>query len=925
MGMLSYHIPNLSNGVSQQPPALRLPTACQDMQNAWPSVVSGLQKRPPSEHIANLGFTIADNAAGHIINRGVGYEFIAIANQTDIKVFDLDGSSYTVNYPEGKSYLSSVRNPVEDLKFLTFGDYTFVLNKRVPVKNYPYGEAGDSANYTPTVTVETSDAIPATAAVGTVYYVTSEEQYYRRETIPGTPALYGWQETGSWQTSVPSGYKFVASLPPRAAAGQKVYISVTSTRTVLETTYNAMLRTNEQRYVTVTETKYKKFDATLVSAATTSHDEWKIRSLNEIVNTSSSRLNPDEYGTVYVTQSIANTYYTIYINDVLKASFLTKNGVDASNSVESTSVIANALKTALVSNGYSATVIGSTISISGLSKTDTIITQAGQGDKSLRHYRDSIQSFSDLPPHDKEGRLVKIQGNPETQGDDYYVAYRKGVWVEEEGWNQAGSFFATTMPHVLIRNADNTWTFKPFTWDGRKVGNADSNANPSFVGRPINDIFVFSNRMGLLSDENIIFSESDNFHNYYRTTTAQLLDSDRIDVAVFNKDVNILRHAVPFSRDVLLMSDNSQFRFSYQNFLSPKNINIDYTTSFNVSPHIRPINMGNSVYFVDDAPTYYYTKVVEYFTKENQTGDEGDEVTAAVPEYIPTGVRFMAASPRMKSLVLNSFNDPKALYVYKYYWSGNQKVQNAWGRWEFPNSNRVHWAGFLDNYLYVIIDRDGNLCLEKIKFDEDVYTNEAQYTSHLDRRLTIDDVTMTYDPVNEKTFVVLPYTTSGTVEIISATDEVIAFRNTVTKIASNEFSVPGDITDANALWVGLPYTFSYEFSRQYMHTVKGSLMLEGRLQLRYMSLEYHNTAYFKFTVAQPGRDPVTTVFDGVFIGGQGAVLGQASFATGTKRIPLMANAGDVKLTITNDGPFGNAFGAAEWQAIYSPKSKRING
>jgi hypothetical protein len=69
---------------------------------------------------------------------------------------------------------------------------------------------------------------------------------------------------------------------------------------------------------------------------------------------------------------------------------------------------------------------------------------------------------------------------------------------------------------------------------------------------------------------------------------------------------------------------------------------------------------------------------------------------------------------------------------------------------------------------------------------------------------------------------------------------------------------------------------------------------------------------------------VTTVFDGVIIGGQGAVLGQASFATGTKRIPLMANAGDVKLTITNDGPFGNAFGAAEWQAIYSPKSKRIN-
>jgi hypothetical protein len=924
MGMLSYHIPNLANGVSQQPPALRLPTACQDMQNAWPSVVSGLQKRPPSEHLANLGFSITDNAAGHIINRGAGYEFIAIANQSDIKVFDMQGNSYSVSYPNGKAYLSSVRNPVEDLKFLTFGDYTFVLNKRMTVKNYPYGEAGDTADYSPTYTVDTSDEIPAAAPVNTVYYVTSEELYYRRETIPGTPNIYGWQETGSWQTSAPTGYTYVSSLPAKATVGKKVYISVTSTKTVLVTEYNAMLRTNEQKYVTQTETKYKKFDAVLVSAATSSHDEWMIRSLNELVNTSTSRLNPDNYGTVYVTQSVANTYYTIYINNVLKASFLSANGVDASNSVQSTSVIAAQLASQLNSNGYTATVYGSSISISNLTATDTITTQAGQGDKSLRHFRDSIQSFSDLPPHDKEGRLVKVVGSPETNGDDYFVVYRKGVWVEEEGWNQAGSFYATTMPHVLIRNADNTWTFKPFTWDGRTVGSTDSNANPSFVGRTINDIFVFSNRMGMLSDENIIFSESDNFHNFYRTTVAQLLDSDRIDVAVFNKDVNILRHAVPFSKDILLMSDNSQFRFSYQNFLSPKNINIDYTTSFNVSPHIRPINMGNSVYFIDDAPTYYYTKVVEYFTKENQTGDEGDDVTAAVPEYIPTGVQFMAASPRMKSLVVNSFNDPTALYIYKFYWSGNQKVQNAWGRWSFPNSTRIYWAGFLDNYLYIVINRDGNLCLEKIKFDEDVYTNEAQYTSHLDRRLTIDDVSMTYDPVNELTAIVLPYTTSGTVEVISSTEDVIAFRNTVTKVASNEFTVPGDITDSTALWVGLPYTFSYEFSRQYMHTQKGNLMLEGRLQLRYMSLEYHNTAYFKFTVSQPGRDPVTTVFDGVIVGGQGAVLGQASFATGTKRIPLMANAGDVKLTITNDGPFGNAFGAAEWQAIYSPKSKRIN-
>ena len=45
MALVSKSIPNLINGVSQQPPALRLPTQGEAQENGLSDVVDGLKKR----------------------------------------------------------------------------------------------------------------------------------------------------------------------------------------------------------------------------------------------------------------------------------------------------------------------------------------------------------------------------------------------------------------------------------------------------------------------------------------------------------------------------------------------------------------------------------------------------------------------------------------------------------------------------------------------------------------------------------------------------------------------------------------------------------------------------------------------------------------------------------------------------------------
>ena len=69
MALINASIPNLINGVSQQPPSLRLKTQCELQENGISSVVSGF-KRPCTEHIKSLGsLTNSANAFIHTIRR----------------------------------------------------------------------------------------------------------------------------------------------------------------------------------------------------------------------------------------------------------------------------------------------------------------------------------------------------------------------------------------------------------------------------------------------------------------------------------------------------------------------------------------------------------------------------------------------------------------------------------------------------------------------------------------------------------------------------------------------------------------------------------------------------------------------------------------------------------------------------------------
>ena len=101
MSLISSSIPNLVNGISQQPPTLRLTSQAEVQENGISTVAKGMKKRPPTKHIARLTGTQLQDAYLHTINRDKNEKYIVAVTNGAIRVWNLLGTELTVNTPDG--------------------------------------------------------------------------------------------------------------------------------------------------------------------------------------------------------------------------------------------------------------------------------------------------------------------------------------------------------------------------------------------------------------------------------------------------------------------------------------------------------------------------------------------------------------------------------------------------------------------------------------------------------------------------------------------------------------------------------------------------------------------------------------------------------------------------------------------------------
>lgn len=150
MALISQSIKNLKGGISQQPDILRFPEQGTAQINGWSSETEGLQKRPPLLFNKTIGDStyLGEKPHIHLINRDEFEQYYACFTGNTVRVFDLSGKEYPVDFANsGHGYIQSA-NPREDFRTITVADYTFIVNRKVAIRINQNSKI-DNGNFNP--------------------------------------------------------------------------------------------------------------------------------------------------------------------------------------------------------------------------------------------------------------------------------------------------------------------------------------------------------------------------------------------------------------------------------------------------------------------------------------------------------------------------------------------------------------------------------------------------------------------------------------------------------------------------------------------------------------------------------------------------------------------------------------------------------
>ena len=641
--------------------------------------------------------------------------------------------------------------------------------------------------------------------------------------------------------------------------------------------------------------------------------------------------------------------YSLLIDDAVVATYATPDGTNASESVDlSTDSIASNLYALLLetpsivpgdpgtptdyaSAPWVTALNGCTIYIKNTTTDFTVSIKDGFNGFAMVAIKDTLQKFTDLPsnPH-TDGFIVQITGDQASSFDNYWIKFStagSGTWKETVAPGIKLGLDPTTMPHQLVREADGTFTFKPATWTNRIVGDIKSNPDPSFLGSTINDVFFFQNRLGFLSDENFIMSETGKYFNPYRTTVVTLLDSDPVDINAATNKVAILTHAVGFNKQLLLFSLQQQFLVDSIDIMSPKKVPIKPTTDFYVNTRARPVSAGRNVYFTMDKGSY--SSVREYYADLNNLTNDATDITSHVPTYVPAGVIKIAAGVSEDVLVMLSENDRSKLYIYKYYFSGNEKLQSSWSTFSFAAGSTILNCEFIKSVLYLVISRADGVYLEKMDFSIGATTTGEPYHVHLDRKVQIPTTALSYDgthtTINSGAIGYLPSdgnymaVTKGSTTVKPGLLANVLYGTGVTKLL-------GDFT-STALSMGQKYLFKYGISpltvRLQSYGQTRAADTEGRTQIRKIAFNHATTGYYQVKVTPLARDTYTYVFTAKVMGTPTATIGTESMDTGRFAAPVVSQNTTVKISVESDMPLPVALFSADWEGYYVKRSRPV--
>lgn len=429
-----------------------------------------------------------------------------------------------------------------------------------------------------------------------------------------------------------------------------------------------------------------------------------------------------------------------------------------------------------------------------------------------------VLTVDDLPRQSKHGFVVKV-ANSANQEDDYYLKFfanngldGEGVWEECVRPGDKTNFDASTMPLQLVRTNATTFTLSEVAWEGAQVGNTDpdgTNPQASFVGKTINKMVFFRNRLVMLSDENVIMSRPGNFFNFWAKTAQTFSNVDPIDLSCSSTYPAIVFDAIQVNTGLVIFTKNQQFMLTTDSdILNPNTAKINRLSSYNFNHKTNPVNLGTTIGFLDNANKY--SRFFEMANIRREGEPEVVEQSKVVSQLFEKDLKIISNS-RENGLILFSEENTPTLYGYRYFVSGNERILQAWFQWTVTGTVQYHCM--LDDALYVVVRNNSKDQLLKysVKLDDNGHfvTAGEDYPIHLDHCTSVTTGGGTYNSTTNKTTFPKP---TG----FESSSDIAAY-DTDSGLNLGRFAdvtINGSNLEISGNWSGETFLIGYQFEMQ---------------------------------------------------------------------------------------------------------------
>ena len=775
MAGITQTIPSFNQGISEQPDHLKFQGQVRDIVNAIPDVTLGLYKRPGSKRIGTNPLSSVYSDQSHATNKnGSWFHYFRdesegsyvgqVARDGQVKVWrcsdgQLMTTSYTHDYGDGlgpvnkqsvvQAYLAT--DEPEDLQFLTINDTTFVSSR-------------DSSNANTLVgTTDTTDDRPngePHCAMIELLRTENGRQYginifdssstgnlttVRRATkVKITGNNYDEGDGSGHCPGIGTEVYAVTAGNTYTASSNIKHVKNSSGTTLTDSRDNLVFRVTALGQQGVSPNysassngpggQNYRCSYNLEVVLLHGGEGWEV---GDVV-----RVEPAHAATATSTDSQA--YIEVSVTEIetttVKAT-LTNNGdglirpsptpFDADTAVTADTILAGIVDD--LPSGINAKVIGPGIYLSSANPFSVEIAE----EDLMRVFQKTINEVTLLPNMCRHGYIVQVKNARMSDEDDYYLRFDGENNLDGAGsWTECARpgipKTLTNMPLVIQRTATTTFTVRPFVYQDRRVGDENTNPLPTFIGKRINKVLFFRNRLALLAGENVILSRPGTLGtpDFFVESALTVSASDPIDISAASMFPSDIFDGIEINAGLLVFSTNQQFLLSTDDtVLNPDTAKLRSVSTFNYNKDIPPISLGTTISYLDNSGKF--SRLNEMANTSREGEPDVVEISKLVPTLLPKDLDLFTNS-RENSLILIGKTNSDTVFGYKYLAIGDKRQQQAWFKWKLNNPLLYH---FIINDEYFFVDTDNFLqSIKLVQSDDDptiVRADDLNFQIHL--------------------------------------------------------------------------------------------------------------------------------------------------------------------------------------------------